>query len=500
MRQASKSAFGNDFVSFREKVKARIGEDRALRYREIEALLALTEYRLEEAKDDLDYGLQRMLHFDSLLGKKPATKALLSAAAPALWGVTRIKTAFRPKAETRLGFSNAFLWSPRYPAVRKQIEEKTGCTALLTFLDTIKIEARGTKELVRQSCRLETGRVKPVYLPCFSVAGGKLQRAAEDYYRLIYRDTFGTESATDAELDDVLPRLRDAYTRREAWLAGKLRKSGLRLYMTVNQYHLRDLLIIHACRDAGIRTVQQEHHAAEFSPQQFDPERPAQRLSLVNHYGLWSEAEKRFHAKVFRYDNMLYPEGENRYLVTGNTEMTYEQARAYQAQYPAERRLIFMSAGIEESAFRSPEELEAYEKWRMDLFAGLREFARKQDCAVSVRYRPYKEQYFRKQEIPVLEEWGFRISPSLPENLMEDLCTSTAVMSTNSSVLATARLLGKTIFRMEDPRIRYIHVDDSVYEVRIADLPELTLPEETGKAEIDPAGFFDIERLIRMPD
>ena len=40
--------FGNDYVSFREKVQARIGEERARRYRDSEAVLALAEYRLAD--------------------------------------------------------------------------------------------------------------------------------------------------------------------------------------------------------------------------------------------------------------------------------------------------------------------------------------------------------------------------------------------------------------------------------------------------------------------
>ena len=499
MKQEMEQVFGNDYVSFRDKVKARIGEDRARRYGEITAVLALAEYRLEQVRDDCDFGITCLLDYDALFGKKQATRAVFSVLAPVLWAATRTKYAFRKKAEIRTAFSDAFLFSRRYAAVRKRVDEKQGCTALMTFLDAVKIETRSTKELIRESLRLDAGRVKPVWLPRFSVAGGKLQRELADYYRLIHRDTYGTEPVTDAEWDAVLPRLRDAFTRRTAWLTKRLGKENLRLYLTVNQYHLRDLMIIRACRNAGIPTLQQEHHAMEFIRLPFDPERPMQRFSLVNHYGFWSRTEMAFHRKVFRYDNLLDPPEENRYLVTGNTEVSYEQALAYQRQYPTQRKLTYMTTGIEAETL-SPEALEAYEKWRWALFAGLREFSRKQGIPVCLRYTPFREMYFREREIPTLKEWGFTISDSVPENLMEDLCTSMAVMSSTSSVLATARLFGKMIFRVEDVSIRYIHVDDSVHEVRIADLPELTIPENAGTGPIDPAGFFDMDRLIRMLD
>ena len=95
----------------------------------------------------------------------------------------------------------------------------------------------------------------------------------------------------------------------------------------------------------------------------------------------------------------------------------------------------------------------------------------------------------------MLTEWGFEISRSVPENLMEDLCSSMAVMSSATSALATARLLGKPIYRVEDWEVTWIHVDDSVHEVALKDLPDLTLsPLVSGS--IGPENFFDIKRLL----
>ncbi len=281
-----------------------------------------------------------------------------------------------------------------------------------------------------------------------------------------------------------------------AYLTKRLKKESLKAYLTVNQYNLRDLLMVHACRDLGIPTVNLEHHAMEFAPDQFDPEHLRQRLSFVSHYGYWSATEEKFHRKVFRYDNQLYPEGANRYFVSGNAELSYEQMAANQGKYPVQRKLTFMTNGVEHTAY-SPEELKRYEQWRWDVFRGLRELAKRQNIQVCVRYRPFKEIYFREREIPVLKEWGFLISESLPENLMEDMCTSLAVMASTSSVLATARLLGKIIYRVEDMNIRFIHVDDRVHEVSPAEIPDLVIPETTEEqGRIDPEGFFSIDRVL----
>ncbi len=496
MNPRFENILGNDFVSFREKAETRIGSERLQRYGELEPLLELAEYRLESAMDNCEQGLVRLFDFDSLHGKKPATQKVIRALAPVLWAAMRVKYAFRKKADPRPVFSSSFIRNQRYARIREQMEQDGGCTQLVTFLDAVRIDKLDKKEMLRETFRLEAGHMKPVFLPGSSVAGRKLEKAAEEYYRRIRDMTFGTEEEYAQEIpDELLHRLQDAYLKRIAWLKRRLGKANIRLYLTVNQYNLRDLLVIHACRDLGVQTIQQEHHALEFIQFQFDADHPMYRFALAGSYGFWSPTERLFHQKVFRYDNPLYPMEDIQFLVTGDTEITYEQALSYLKQYPQQRKLTFVTPGVDLETFRTREQFDTYATWRWKVFEGLREFSRKQNIKVCVRYRPGKEQVFREKEIPTLKEWGFEISRSVPENLMEDLCSSMAVMSSATSALATARLLGKPIYRVEDWEIRWIHVDDTVHEVKLSDLPNLVIPEEAPRS-VTPEGFFDINRLL----
>jgi hypothetical protein len=72
-------------------------------------------------------------------------------------------------------------------------------------------------------------------------------------------------------------------------------------------------------------------------------------------------------------------------------------------------------------------------------------------------------------------------------------------MSSTSSVLSTARLFGKMVFRVQDwePEYSYVHVDDEVHEVTPEDIPNILIPEglENTVPEIDPEGIFDINRI-----
>lgn len=483
-------------LTSRERIEKRIGRERTERFRAAEPLLALLEYRYREETEtssDCAYGFSRIFAFDSLLGKKPTTKAMADILAPVLYGTARIKYAFRKKAETRLAFSNAFLFSPRYPMVREQVERKYGCTAVITFYDLIKRSFPEETVQLKDSFRLDAGKVKPVFIPRASIAGHALQNAVMEYYQLMHRIAEGQRD--DAALDAALTRLQEAYTRRVALLSRRLKKENVKQYITVNQYNLRDLLMIHACRDAGIETMQQEHNAMQFSRLPFDPEHPWARLAFARNYGFWTESEKRFHQMVYRYDNLLYPPDANRYIISGNTEMSYEQVTAYQKKYPEQRKVVFMSAA---PGFDSQEEQAAYEEWRWRIFNGLRELSEKQKVPVTIRYTPFFEQVFREKEIPVLTSWGFTISESVPGNLMEDMCTGSIIMSSTSSVLSTARLLGKTVYRVEDPGITYVHVDDGILDIQAEDIAGLVIPEVTGSAAdgIDPDGFFNIDKAL----
>ena len=493
---------GYETLTARERIENRIGKNLAEKYRDIEALTALLDYRYKkglEQKDDWTFALIWIFFFDTLHGKKAVSRIAAATIAPVLWCATWVKYAFRKKAEKRLVFSNTFLWSRRYPMVKEQVEKKTGCTAILSFYDTIKRSTPNAKEMLHDTLHLNSGSVRPVFIPRYSIAGAGLQRAVTEYIRLLSRMAQGNEPVPEEETDRALARLRKAYGRRVNYLTKRMEKQDLKLYVTINQYNLRDLLLIHACKNLGIPTMELEHHAMEFARAQFDPDRPQPRLSFVSHYGFWSATERVFHEKVFRYNNLLYPPEANRYIVSGNTEMSYEQAMEFQRKYPVQRKLTYMTTGIEDTFFENKKDLEKYEQWRWSVFSGLRELSRRQNIRICLRYTPFREKYFREKEIPVLKEWGFEISESVPENLMEDLCSSLAVMSSTSSVLATARLMGKIIYRVEDIEIRYIHIDDRVHEVTPEEIPDLVIPDGIADTsdQIDPDGFFDIDRVLQ---
>ena len=482
--------------SRRENVIELIGEDLWEKAEGAEALLLLIDYRMKDAAGDHQYGISRLFIFDALYGKKPLTRFAAGILTPALWALSGAKHRSVPKAKQRLTFSNTFLLSARYPAARAQIERETGCTAVLAFSDLLKLEGEDQRINLKGSLKLKHYGVRPIFFRGRSVCGSALEKAVVRYCDLVYDAAVPESEKTKEDLEKAVLALKDAYLKRVEKAEECLRKEDCGMYITVNQYNLRDLLVIHACKNLGVRTLQQEHHTIQFCQDQFDENRAKPRLSFAGEYGFWNRMELEFHRKVYFFDSMLYPAEEVRMHVTGNPEMVFEQAERYRQAYPPERKLTYMTAILEN--WQDPEIRESYLKWRWDIYKGLKELAERQHILINIRYRPFSEQEFREKEIPVLKEWGFRISESLPENLMEDLCSSSVIMSATSSVLSTARLFGKLTYRVEDLSFRNRLMDTEVHDVSVAEIPDIVIPEgiENTPQEIDREGTFNIRNLF----
>ena len=241
--------------------------------------------------------------------------------------------------------------------------------------------------------------------------------------------------------------------------------------------------------------MQQEHYAAQFSWMPYSEENKMDRLSFAGEYGFWNEMEKRFQERVYTCVSPLYQSEELRFFVTGNPEISREQAEKLRAQYKPERKLTFMLASHQNHELVGIED--KYIAWRWGVFKALKELKEKQNLIINIRYTPYKEIEYREKEEPTLKEWGFSVSDSVPGNLMEDLLTSVAIISSTSSVMSTARLFGKLVYRVENYLYPYVHVDDNIHEVKISEIPDIVIPEgiENTVPEIDLDGIFDVNRI-----
>lgn len=470
-----------------------IGAELREEFDDIFPLLALLNYRWNAENGDFENYLIRVFQFDTLRGRNPLKAALGEILAPILWFRSKIK--YRRKDQSvKYLFSNTFVKSPRYPAVYKSIDEKYGCIAVLTFYDTLESTYGNTAASVKKALKCDWGIKSPVFLPSRTVAGKQLEDAVVQYSTYTYLNRGEVNRQTQRSL---LEALRKAYFARREWLLQKLKPYDIRCFFTINQYNLRDLLLIDVCDQIGAKTVQQEHGALQFGRINYDLEKPAKRLAFAQEYSMFDKGELNFHQLVFRYDNVLKKGQSVRFCASGNIELNYEASMEAAKRYPVQRKVLFVITALADKEWGTPEQADAIKRWRMAIFEQLHLLKEKTGVEVSVRYKPYCEMDLRAAEVPVLESYGIQVSPSLPSNLMEDICTSGIVISTTSTVLSTAISLGKTVYRVEDPGVTYLKVNPDVIDISVEDISSIPVSNIMEHKKILKENFFDIDRILQ---
>lgn len=488
------------FPEARESVINIIGKKRYEEYKELFPLFVLCQYRTLVANDlesliaNVQYGdefvpngvglYKRVLH---VLGKCFLFPVIL------LKGCR--KSTCSEYNLKMIVVSNTFVNSERYPSTRKVLDATCGYRAILTMRDVIQNGHGSIKQALLKSLKGNRGNYRPIVMVASSVSGTRLKYYTRKWCEIVY-EYKNSGVVSEEKIDEILPILKVVYTRRLKRIKKILRNNAIEMYATVNQYNLRDVLLIQACNEMGIRTVQMEHHVMQFSRKNFSENKQIHRYSFAQEYYMWNDSDKKFHEKVFCVDNILEEDSEIKRKVMGNLELTYEDACAAQEKYKMERRITFMTFAIDEVDLNTEEQIKQVKEWRWKIFCGLKELGEKQNVKIRIRYKPYSEMNFREEEIPVLREWGFEISESVPECLLEDICSSMAVMSTTSTVMATARVFDRIVYRIEDPAVSYIKVDPKIIEVKVDDIANIVLPSDR-VGNLDREDFFMAERLFQ---
>lgn len=481
------------------------GGERVQRYKAIHAPLLLSIYRTGDnfRLDDAVLREARFFSYDfAFLGTPPNLfKGLCYQCA--IWGLglfgylkNALKARYRYPQTKKINclLSNTLLYNKRYVSTREAIEKKYNCRSIYALCDGCQLFP--VREVFSASMARDHGNSRPVMLLSASAIGGKLKKAMKDWYIYLNDLRHNNEKMDEEKVDRLLSRLETEYTKREKIIEKKIKRAGISVFVTINQYNLRDILVIEACRNLNIRTVQQMHYMEQFTNDNFTEEYPMLSTTYVQEYSLWSEEERRFHQTFIRYKDAFNGDSKLTFRVCGNIELTRDTALDAIKRYPAQRRLTFMTAPLASSDLDTAEQIAAVKAWRWDIYKALRELGIKQKVIIRIRYKPFEEMEFRAEEVPVLKEWGFEISESLPTDLLEDMCCSLAVMSATSSVMATAKLLGRIVYRIEDPSVTYVHVDPAIHDVKIADVANIRLPEDLIPQVAPPEAFFTAEKLL----
>lgn len=464
------------------EMKEFLGEKLYEKYSDIHPLLALCTYRLRTYTGYKTFDL--MYNTEETTPRLKIYRRLLHP-------FVCLKNVFtRSAAGDKVMLSSTVYKSGRYAGLIENIRQNASVVQTNASTD---IEVYSKKDSVSGYISKITGKgYGRKILTCSSISGKKLKKAVSDwldFYLELYKKgldcTNCTENAT--RLLDILKKEFDA---RVEYVAAELKKSGVKQYITINQYNLRDLVLIAACRKTGAKTKQLEHHASRFMHNIATGE-DIYRLCFVDEICCWGQSEVDFHQNIYRYESFFTDEAPQIYSV-GNPEITFEQAEKANRDYPVQNRITFMVSGLLNTA--DTESVQKQLNFRNEIFSRLKLLADKTGVKILVRYPPGLDMEFRRKEESLLKDMGFEISPSDRSSLHSDICGSVCIIGTISSVLGVAALLGKPVFQITGTDEKYYITDSNIKSITPDRISRL--PVDISSSAPDTSSFMDYGKLL----
>jgi len=246
------------------------------------------------------------------------------------------------------------------------------------------------------------------------------------------------------------------------------------------------------CHRLGIPTRQMEHHASWCMHPASRPV-PIYRYAYADSYGCWSDSDLKFHQNFYEYQPLF---GQNVELYTiGNPETNFEKATAEYTKYEAKNQIVYMVSGIMDE---SDEKLFS-DNFAMQqrIFAQLKKLGEKTGWDVLVRFPPSINPKMMAKCTPILEGMDIKVSPSAAGTLMEDMCTSRVVFGTISSVLSTAVIMGRKVYRIVAEGHDALYTEEEITSVAIDDIASIADDWSAYPLKLKKEQFIDYKLLIK---
>lgn len=406
---------------------------------------------------------------------------------------TTIHAALASKAENlpkkkAVMLSSTFAHNPRYTSTLEELKKLSDITHILSPCDVRPAINRKGFKLNRMHYT-----VKPVVLN-ESVSGKKVKKCVLDTAQFIAELVENGESCADhsKKAEKLLSDLQYAYLERIKQLETALSEYEIERYITINQYNLRDVMLLDVCHRLGIPTRQMEHHAS-WCMHSVNRPVPIYRYAYTDSYGCWSDSDLHFHKTFYEYQPMF---SQNVELYTiGNPETNFEKATGENAKYTPEKQIVYMVSGImdenDEKLFSTNFEMQ------LKIFSQLKKLGEKTGWDVLVRFPPAINPKMMAKCTPILEEMGIKVSPSVVGTLMEDMCSSTVVFGTISSVLSTAVIMGRKVYRILSDDFEPLYTEEAITSVAIEDIENIADDWSAYPLPLCREQFIDYKLLLK---
>lgn len=461
------------------KLKNFLGQELIEKYESVLPLLALCEYRMFTYKAYGDF---------SMMFNTENNSVFTSVYRTALYPFYYLNSFFNKLEKSEKVFLSAtILCSDRYIDLIKETQSKHSVASACIASD-IPIYS-GKISFIKYIKNLFASGLNFTGLAGFTLTGRKLKKTVIKWLEFC-KSNEDINQYNFHEADAILSQLSNLYTKKVASTAQKLSGQKISCYITINQYNIRDLIIIHACKALGIVTKQLEHHASRFMYNIYDGVKPL-RYCFVDQICCWNDSEVDFHKKIYNYQVFLSETNPQIYSV-GNPEISYSKACESLEKYPLENKVIFMVSGLLDTA--DPERVEGQLKFRNEIYRRLYKLSEEKGYKIRVRYPPGLDMDVRHQEENMLKKYGFEISPSDRRTLMSDICSSKAVIGTISSVLGLCALMGKDVYKIAGEKEEYYITDKNIRVLPVNRIESITFQQNI--YGINKEEFFDLDKLL----
>ena len=401
----------------------------------------------------------------------------------------RITLARRRKAAGKLEIkpavmlSHTFVHNRRYRRTLDEIKQRCD---IVHFLSDCDVRVAVSRKSGVEFCPCAY-TVRPIFWQG-SISGPRLKdcviSAEKLFLRLINEGASCDECADSAA---VLDELKKEYILRIDTLTQVLKDYPITKYITINQYNLRDVMIITACRKLGIPTCQMEHHSSQCM-YPADQALPIHRFAYTDSFFCWSESDLHFHKTFMQYQPVF--DQNVRLCAVGNPEISYENALQQLKKYPVKNQMVYMiSAIINEN---DPQLVSADLELQKRIFAALNTLKEKTQMEVLVRFPPAINPKMRALCTPIAQQYGFNISCG---SLMEDMCTSKVMFGTLSSVMSTAVIMGRKVYRISD--VKPLFTEKEISEVTVDGIADICDDWSAYPLPPEKKRFIDYDLLLK---
>lgn len=405
-----------------------LGEQFVIKYKDIYAILRLIYYRTETR------GKEGIFSYDGDYSDTYSVLIFLKSVRKSI--VYLVKYFFHKRARKPQAFlSDTFLTLDRYDEVMSEIMDTQSVCASFTVKDCGLRNIFGLNGLNKRRMEKRT-----VFLGS-SVAGYRLKRAVEKWFEflLFLIDNGETCSMHVDKTGLLLEEISKETNKRICKIVKVLKREQVNLFITINQYNLKDLLLIIACRKLNIVTKELYHCSNCVVAL---PDKGKRMLdNYTDELCAWNLSELRY---IEKYITIVPILNNCKVTITGSPELSYYYMTENMKKYKKRDAIILFVPTYpiflkrEYRDVISEEDRQYLRGRKRAIFDGIHTLASREGLDVYLRYHPIEPEMIVEDDREIANLYSFNVLSKSREDLIKGLCWSKYAFSCMSSVLLSA--------------------------------------------------------------